>query len=169
MVALSAARWAGTDPVPPEMDWEVVRRGLEATSRSADATAAGLWAVDVLEATFGWPRAWRNGQAPPEIATCYWHLVGFISTLELALTVHELQEVPGFAAVRDVIRGSGRPDQLASPRIQLKLAAVARAAGIEVRLEPPGRDAPADLSLGSGLSVEIVAVLRDDATQNADR
>jgi hypothetical protein len=152
-----------------ELNWAFLRERLAEANRSPDAAAASAWAVDVLEETFGWPRAWRDGGAPTEVAACFWHVAGFLGTLELALALYELREVDGVARVRDAIRGSGRSDQKASPSIQLKLAALAKDAAIPVRLEPKTSGAPCDLLLGDELLVEVLALVRDATTLAADR
>jgi hypothetical protein len=151
------------------MDWHFLRERLADADRSPESRAAAVWAIDVLEAAFGWPDAWRDGGPPAEIATCYSHVVGLIGTLELALAVTELRGADGFASVRDSLRTSARPDQFASPRIQLKLAAVASSTGIPVRLEPKLAGPPADLLLGDAMVIEVLALLRDAATLAADR
>lgn len=153
-----------------DLSWPFLRERVAGSAWSEQARAAGLWALDVLETTFGSSLAWRDpASAPPEIASCFSHLAGLIGMLDLALGLHELRDAPGIAAVREAIRRSARVDQLSSPRIQLKLAALACFAGINTRLEPKQGVTRADLLLDAEMAVEVLAVLRDEATLNADR
>lgn len=156
-------------------DWDWLAEQMRGCPWSPEAREAGVWAIETLEEQLGpgWPRAWRDpGQPPPEIAGCCWSLFGFASTLSLALALAELEAVAGMAALRKMIRTNSRPDLSASPRLQLRVASLARAGGFEVGLEPllPDAETRADLSISDGrvsVGVEALAILRDEKTMDA--
>jgi len=169
---------AGFDSTAAEQpDWDVLRARMATTSWSTPAREAGLWALDTLQKQLGprWPRAWKSpGQPPPELAMCWCSLPAFSATLDLALGLHLLNDVSGIRAVRDTLRSTGQAQQLASPRLQVRMASLGLAVGATVVLEPTlaGASAPADLQLRRGqttVGAELRAVLRDDATLRAGK
>lgn len=103
---------------------------------------------------------------------CWCSLPGFSATLDLALGLHLLNDVSGIRAVRAAIRNTGQPQQLASPRLQVRMASLGLAVGATVVLEPmlAGASAPADVLIRRGqttVGAELMAVLRDDPTLRA--
>lgn len=159
-----------------QIDWDRIRERLAACGWSTETREAGKWAIDVLESELGpgWPEAWRGpGCAPPEIAASWWSLAGLMGTLDLALCLSSLASRPGLASVKKTIKRNSRADLLVSPRLQLKIACLAQAAGFEVELEPllPGAETRADLLIsggGASIGVEALAVVRDQRSLGAD-
>jgi hypothetical protein len=165
------------DLTPPKIDWEFLRNRMEECPWSPPARAAGLWAIDVLREELGplWPRAWRRSEsAPPELLASGHSLAAYIGTLDLALALRRIRDMPGARALRDAIAGTVRYDALMSPRLQMRIASVALGAAVGVGIEPlmPDAEAPADLLLsraGVSCAVELLAVMRDAKTLDADR
>ena len=146
---------AGFDSTAAEQpDWDVLRARMATTPWSTPAREAGLWALDTLQKQLGprWPRAWRSpGQPPPELAMCWCSLPGFSATLDLALGLHLLNDVSGIRAVRDTLRSTGQAQQLASPRLQVRMASLGLGAWVTIystaRFGPvPGVKSPAAIA-----------------------
>jgi len=165
------------NPVNVAIDWDVLHGRMDSCPWSPAARAAGLWAIEVLREELGprWPRAWRAPEnTPPELARSAHLLSAYVATLELALALRRIRAVPGARAIRDTIRSTARYDALMSPRLQMRVATVALAGSIEVEIEPtmPDAQTPADLLLthdGVSCTVEMLAVMRDAKTLDADR
>jgi hypothetical protein len=157
------------------VDWDWLRAREQESSRSDDARAAARWALDVWRRHFGprWPRGWRDpDRVPAELLAAWWSLRAFADFVDEALALELLADVPGIADVRAVVAGGVRHDQLASPRLQLRLGALAGAAGADVQLEAGPEASPRDLSLchaGVQLEIEAVAPVRDAASVAATR
>lgn len=165
-----------SDPTQRNHEWGLLRDNMASCPWSAEAKAAGLWAIDALQETLGprWPRAWRTpNDLPPVLARSWYHLAAFAGTLDLAVTLWKIREIPGARSLRDAIRGTRRPDALMSPRLQMRIAVVALGIGMQVEIETlmPDASAPADLFIadaGVSCPVEVLAVMRDAATIHAD-
>jgi hypothetical protein len=161
---------------PPEIDWDWLREKMLGCPWSPEARDAGVWALDLLRAELGprWPKAWRGpGSAPPEVAQCWFLLSAFAYTLDLALGFAILRDRPGIAGLRSVVKQTSRDDALASPRLQLRLAALALSIGYGVDLEPhlPDGESPADLLIANDqarIGAEVFAQLRDEKTLAAN-
>jgi hypothetical protein len=159
---------AGENPI----DWEWLRARLAEVRWSTQAREVGLWALSRLEREFGpgWPEAWRRpGAAPPEILACGWALAGLCGCLEMALAFERLEGVEGIAKLRRQIATGLGPARLASPRLQLTQASLARAAGYQVRLEAKlaGARTALDLEISGEegrVGIEAFALLRDERT-----
>jgi hypothetical protein len=157
--------------------WSVLRERIGDCPWSPAARTAGLWAIDVLQEELGprWPRAWLGAaNTPPELARSGHLLAAYIGTVELALALRRIRAVRGARAIRDTIRSTARYDAFMSPRLQMRIATVALAASIDVGIETtaPGAQAPADLlfnDAGVWCTVELLAVMRDAKTLDADR
>jgi hypothetical protein len=165
------------DPIEAAIDWDVLHERMDSCPWSPAARTAGLWAIDVLREELGprWPRAWRAPEnTPPELARSARLLAAYVGTVELALALRRIRAVPGARTIRDTIRSTARYDALMSPRLQMRIATVALAGSIEVGIEPtmPDAQTPADLLLthaGVSCTVELLAVMRDAKTLDADR
>jgi hypothetical protein len=164
-----------TNDDQPQLDWEYLLNGIERSSWSAEARAAGVWAIETLRKELGgrWPRAWREpGAPPPELAACWYMLAALGGTVDLALALHKIREIPGARALRNAIRATARPDAMMSPRLQMRMACLALACSMDVGIETrlPGADRPADLRFTDGHTacvVEVLAVMRDAKTLDA--
>lgn len=159
------------------MDWDWLRERMLDCPWSAEAREAGLWSIDILRRELGpaWPKAWREpGCAPPELAACWCSLSGYAYTLDLALGFSLLCDLPGMRSLRGTVKGTARADALASPRLQLRMACLARSEGLEVEIEPrlPGAETPADLLICRdqvSFGIEALAVLRDKKSTDASK
>jgi hypothetical protein len=154
------------------LDWEYLRARMEVCPWSPAARAAGLWAIDALHADLGprWPRAWQQANsAPPELAACSYSLAAFIGTLDLALALYRIRELPGARVLRDTIRGTARYDALMSPRLQMRMASVALAAATDVTIEPtmPGAAAPRPAAIPRRSVLRRGGASRDAGRQDA--
>jgi hypothetical protein len=162
---------------PPDgaVDWQFLRERLWQTSWSYEAREAGDWALSMVEEIFGprWPPAWKgSGSAPPEFISCWWSLAGLIGTVRMALAFTRLRDCEGVATLAKRMKRGTEVSRHVSPRLQLNQAALARAVGYEIRLEPllAGAETAADLEIrskGSALGVEAFALLRDDRSLQA--
>lgn len=165
------------DSIEVAIGWDVLHERMDSCPWSPAARAVGLWAIHVLREELGprWPRAWRTPEStPPELVRSARLLAAYVGTVELALALRRIRDVPGARAIRDTIRSTARYDALMSPRLQMRIATVALATSIDVGIEPTMQDAqtPADLLLndaGSSCTVELLAVMRDAKTLDADR
>lgn len=161
----------------PKLDWDYLRDRMEGCPWSTEALEAGLWAIETLRIELGprWPRGWQQADGtPPELALSSSHLAAFIGTLELAVVLHKVHDLPGARALRDTIRSTRRYDALMSPRLQMRIATVALSAGLDVAIEPrlATTAAPADLQISNGgvsCTVEVLAVMRDAKTLATSR
>lgn len=163
-----------SEPENP-LSWNWLSDQMQQVPWSPAARDAGAWAIETLKESMGpdWPAAWQKGAPPPEIGASFWSLAGFTGTLSLALCFSTLSSHKGLGKVRRTMRGTSRPDQLASPRLQLKVASLARMIGFEVELEASlGLErSPIDLLIGraeTSIGVEALAVVRDAKTTSAD-
>ena len=131
-----------------QLEWEYLVGGIERSNWTEEARAAGIWAIETVRDEMGmrWPRAWLEpGTPPPELGACWYSLAALGGTIDLALALHRIRELPGARVIRDAIRTTARPDAVMSPRLQMRMACLALAcsmnAGIEKTL--PEADRPA--------------------------
>jgi hypothetical protein len=158
-----------------QLEWEYLIGGIERSSWSTAARAAGAWAIETICNELGprWPRAWLEpGAPPPEVGACWYSLAALGGTVDLALALHKIREMPGARTIRDAIRATSRPDAMMSPRMQLRMACLALACSMDVGVETrlPKADRPADLTISDGdtaCAVEVLAVMRDAKTLDA--
>ncbi len=158
-----------------QLEWEYLIGGIERSSWSTTARAAGAWAIETICNELGprWPRAWLEpGAPPPEVGACWYSLAALGGTVDLALALHKIREMPGARTIRDAIRATSRPDAMMSPRLQLRMACLALACSMDVGVETrlPKADRPADLTISDGdtaCAVEVLAVMRDAKTLDA--
>ena len=161
----------------PNIDWDWIHDQMSNCPWSEPAREAGIWAIETLREQLGprWPKAWAApGTAPAGLVFAGSMLSGLASTLGLALALSELRSIDGIAPLRAAIRQTARADALASPRLQLRVAAVAVSLKMEVKLEPLLHygETRADLlirSEGVSIGAEALAVLRDQRSVDADK
>ncbi|HXS33275.1 MAG TPA: hypothetical protein VN758_05835 [Solirubrobacterales bacterium] len=109
---------------------------------------------------------------PAEIASCFGALAGLVGTINLALAFERLREADGKEHLRKAIKRGADQGRLASLRLQVQWAALARSIGIDVAIEPLIAEAEtkADLAIrgkGVELVIEAFAMLRDKRTMDA--
>jgi hypothetical protein len=125
---------------------------MEDSARTPAWRAAGQWALKVLAAELGptWPVQAVNqfGEIPLPLVLASGHTVAYAQTLELALRLHLLRDVSGFADARNEIKGDRRVDRAMHFSLQMEVAGVAHSCGWPVSLEQ-GRPVPADVTIES--------------------
>jgi hypothetical protein len=147
--------------------------------RSDEGRAAGLYALGKLQEILGdaWPAvAWEKSDhagLPPEIMLSGPHAIAFAQLLELALRLDVLPG-DGGAKVKGSLRSDPRPEHLTHLRLQLELAALAVAAGLDPSVEThlAGADTPADVVVSHGgerVAIETFGILISDPDRFADR
>ena len=161
-------------PDVPPPTWDLLRGLADQPSRSDAWRRAGAWAFEVLEEHLGqhWPtRAWTQHEALPiPLSNAGSHLVAFADVLQLALEIHLLRNVPGWADVLADLRGDRRQQRALHSASQLQLAALGHRIEWQPVLEPAprgGNAPPADLQLAapSGeLTIEVRVLLPSAAS-----
>lgn len=150
--------------------WAMFRELLCAPLRSSACAIAGTWTLDVLESLLGdsWPADYwnRNHKLPGFLAQSPGHVVALQELVEFGLLADEAATLSGFAQVVAPLRSDLTTGRLLHGRLQMEVAALARAQGygasFEVRLDG---SAPIDVVLDADhqpVAVETFTLLADE-------
>jgi hypothetical protein len=163
-----------------EPSWDLHRALVSGPLRSRACATTGTWTLDVLEGFLGtgWPAAyWRaNGHLPEFLSGSPGHVVALQELVEFGLLTDEVTPVDGFAQVRNPLRADLTVGRLMHARLQMEVAALARAQRHRTALEVKHDGvSPIDVVIDTGadpIGVETFTLLVDDefraARQYAD-
>lgn len=129
---------------PPS--WELFRYSIRSRQRPAWDTA-GLWSLDVLEATLGgnwleetWQLRQRLGESPllpAEIAASSGYPMHFAELLELGLRLTRFGRADGIDQLKTDLRANKQHHRWMHSRLQLELGSLLLSVGLEPRFEQP--------------------------------
>jgi hypothetical protein len=160
---------------PPLPTWPVLRELLTKADRPAAWREVADWTITVLEDVLGptWPeRAIEQfNELPIPLILGNANTLAFMQTVDLAMRMHLLREVPGFGRARKELRGNGALGRALHFSFQATLCGLAHKIGWPARLEPG--EPPADLWLeaSSGIrttiETRVLGPAQEDRTLNA--
>jgi hypothetical protein len=167
----------GTNPGEPRFDelpirtWPVLRELLTQADRSAAWKEVADWTITVLEDVLGptWPeRAIEQfNELPIPLILGSANTLAFVQTVDLAMRMQLLREVPGFGRARKELRGNGALGRALHFSFQATLCGLAQKVGWPARLEPG--DPPADLWLEAKSGVRTTIETRVLGPAQEDR
>jgi hypothetical protein len=122
---------SGENRSPPT--WELIGGVMQDSGVRRLGVLRGRWALEVLAADLGpmWPIEAINqfGEIPLPLLLASGHTIAYAQTLEIALRVHLLRHVSGFADARNEIKGDRRADGAMHFTLQMEVAGLARRCG----------------------------------------
>lgn len=162
--------------IPDEPTWEMLIGLMQGSGSSVDRSSTGVWALEQLRAILGdsWPELWyaKQGRLPGLLIDATFHATAYTRLLRFALQLTSLKGTPGLGQLTKELRGQHESHRLTHAQLQLEVASLLAALGLEVTLETMRHDAgrPADVLLpgvAGGRVVECFAV-HLDAVSRAD-
>jgi hypothetical protein len=164
-------RPSAADVDVPLPTWGVLRELLTQPDRTAAWQSVAHWTLDVLERELG--PSWtvgaveQFGELPIPLIWAGGHNLAFVQTVELALRLHLLGSIDGFARARKELRGNRELGRVLHLSLQLTIAGLARRLGWNVRLE--AGQPPADVEFevdGRRTTVELRVLGPSDAERD---
>lgn len=164
-----------TSPDALEPSWDLYRALVSGPLRSRACATTGTWTLNALECLLGtgWPAAyWRaNGHLPGFLHGSPGHVVALQELVEFGLLADEVAPVDGFARVRNPLRADLTVGRLTHARLQMEVAALARAQGLRAAFEVKHDGVnPIDVVIDTGVDpirVETYTLLVDDQVRAA--
>lgn len=155
----------------PLPTWPVLRELLTEVDRPAAWKEVADWTITVLEDVLGasWPeRAIEQfNELPIPLILGSANTLAFIQTVDLAMRMQLLRQIPGFGRARKELRGNGALGRALHFSFQATLCGLAHKVGWETRLEPG--EPPADLWLEASSGVRTTIETRVLGPAQEDR
>lgn len=183
-----AAAEAEDEPQPDPSSWDFWRSWFDRSTRGQAWSAAGRWALEVLERDVGetWldkvMKKYRGLNLDEALPYFIYlgpaHTIAYADLVEMSLRLELLRHQDGMGNIRKILKGVPRPDQFGHTMAQLQIGSLASMCGYNARLEARGanRTGPTDVLLESemgSLRVEVAVLLPDkqfrDTTMRTNR